>query len=82
MKIKVISLIGINPIPAGSFAVVCAEIEPDNIDAIDSNGCIRKRYWIGCKIYKRFSNAKKAKEKLSNQGWNDFYVQSRILNLN
>ena len=82
MKVKMISLIGINPLPAGSFAVITAETDPDSIDAIDHTGCIRQQYWTGYKIYKKMINAQKAHKKLVNQGWNDFYVENRILSLN
>lgn len=80
--LKVVSVVRITPVPAGTFAVVMSEIDPDNIDSMDANGNIRREYWSDFKIYKRLANAKKAKEKIVNQGWNDWLVASGISNLN
>ena len=81
LKLKFVSLIGIEPVPAGSFAVVSGDI-PDPATMYDELGRIKRSLWSNRKIFKRKINAEKYKAKLVRKGWADFLQQNGMLNPN
>lgn len=79
--LQFISLIGIKPIPAGSFAVVTGDIA-DPATMYDSEGKIKRSLWKSIRVFKRRANAERYKAKLSQQGWNEFMRVNNLINLN
>ena len=68
MKIKIVNLVNITPVPAGKYAVVISEIEKEKL----IEGKIKRENWNDYFIYKTIKGATNKYNSFLNKGYQDF----------